>query len=209
MLLLSEIAAHGRKTVGGFGAFGYRLLFVVGLVVLIVGYVELRVPVPVEAQGGDAVYNTVRTAVPIEPQYLGSGTPAMFTFLRGDGVWAGVSPPTVVSWITSQFVTTSSSYQNTGISITVDVPSATSDVLLNARIHQDNNCQGRLIRGTTTLQGTGSLIGELPNEYTFVDHDPGIGQTVYTFEARKAFGGSCTVNTGGRGISILIGQVLR
>ena len=37
---------------------------------LLVGYVELRVPDPVEAQGGDAVYRSLRVQIPIERQYL-------------------------------------------------------------------------------------------------------------------------------------------
>ena len=182
------------------------------LLALLIGYVELRVPVSVGAQGGNAVYNTVRTAIPIEPQYLGSGTPAIWNYLRGDGVWAGVSPPTSTSWITSQFSTTSTDYQDTGISVTLDLPAATSDVLLNARIYQANECLGRILHGVTELQSgknTSTSLGINPLEYTVVHHDPGIGSHTYVFQSKRDSGSLCRINEGSQGISVLIGQVLR
>ena len=206
MLLLSEKAASGSGTGGGF----HIALFAAGLVALIVGYVELRVPMPVGAQGGDAVYNTVRTAIPIEPQYLGSGIPAMWTFLRGDGVWAGVSPPTAVSWRSALLDTTSTSFVTTGLTITLDLPAATSDVLLNARIYQEVSCTGRIRTATTTLQEGISRIEESFLDYTIVHTDPGIGSHTYVFEAKfNSPGTDCEINAGHRGISVLIGQVLR
>ena len=203
MFLLPEKAASGFRTGGGFRV----ALFAAGMVALIVGYVELRVPVPVSAQGGDAVYNTLRTAIPIAPRYLGSGIPGIATYLRGDGVWAGVSPPTAVSWSNSLFTTSSTSYQDTGISITLDLPAATSDVLLNARIVQPSSCRGRILFGATVLQGVTSFHN-YPVEYTVLHHDPGIGSRTYVFQARVNGVGPCQMNSGG-GISVMIGQVLR
>ena len=193
-----------------------RTAFAAALLLLVVGYIELRVPVSVGAQGENVAFNTVRTAVPIAPRYLGTGTPEIWTYLRGDGIWAGVSPPTQVSSRGSAFSITSTSYVDTGISITLAVPAATSDVLLNARVFQDNNCEGRIARGSTSLQvakwcpACGGNITSQALEYTFVDHDPGIGSHAYSFQIRNhiPLSGPCELN-GIEGLSVMIGQVLR
>ena len=187
------------------------VLMIAALLALLVGYVELRVPVPVGAQGGDAVYRSLRVETPIEPRYLGTGTPEIWNYLRGDGVWAGVSPPTSVAWRTASLSTTSSSYISTGISLTLDLPSDTSDVLLNARIYQTSSCLGRIINGSTALIVANTLVGTLPLEYTVVHHDPGVGPQMYSFEIRRV-SGTCQMNSGSSGtggISVMIGQVLR
>ena len=82
---------------------------------LLIGYAELRLPESVIAQGLNAVYrqlsvtstdsNAVRLAGGLElagdltwnGQALdepNTGTASAITYLRGDGTWAGVSPPT-------------------------------------------------------------------------------------------------------------------
>lgn len=75
----------------------YPLLFAAGLVALIVGYIELRLPVTVGAQGRDAVYERLATGVlafetALTPTMTGrlaaTGTASEATFLRGDGAWA-------------------------------------------------------------------------------------------------------------------------
>ena len=185
------------------------------LLALIVGYVELRMPVSVGAQGGDAVYRSLRVETPIEPRYLGTGTPAIWTYLRGDGVWAGVSPPTVTSSTGIQIITNSVTYQDTALTFTLDLPTPTSDVLINVRSYQTHACVGQIWSGTTSLQsGQASTEFLGPLEYTAVHHNPGIGTQTYVYRIRREFGGSSpcgmnNINSLHGGLSTMIGQVLR
>ena len=188
------------------------VLIIAVLLALLVGYVDLRLPVTVGAQGGDAVYRTLRTEIPIEPRYLGTGTPAVWTYLRGDGVWAGVSPPTRVSSLTSLLSTNSSSYVDTGLSVTLDLPAATSDVLLNARTYQYHSCEIGIARdGTILTSAETPTTGSSTIEYTHADQNPGMGSHTYSVQARKnpMETGICSINSSTGGFSVLIGQVLR
>ena len=73
-----------------------RLILGFAVFALIVGYVELRLPPPVSAQGRDAVFQRLATGVlkfetPLTPtmtaRLAASGTASDRTYLRGDGAW--------------------------------------------------------------------------------------------------------------------------
>ena len=73
-----------------------RLILGFAVFALIVGYIELRLPEPVAAQGRDAVFQRLGTGVlkfetPLTPtitaRLAASGTASASTYLRGDGSW--------------------------------------------------------------------------------------------------------------------------
>ena len=73
-----------------------RLILGFALVALAIGYIELRLPEPVSAQGTDAVFQRLATGVlqfetPLTPtitaRLAASGTASDRTYLRGDGEW--------------------------------------------------------------------------------------------------------------------------
>ena len=73
-----------------------RLILGFALFALVVGYVEMRLPDSVSAQGRDAVYQRLATGVlkfetPLTPtmtaRLAATGTASAATFLRGDGAW--------------------------------------------------------------------------------------------------------------------------
>ena len=151
------------------------LLFVAGLAALIVGYIELRLPMPVVAQGRDAVFgrlavtggariaddlsigNALTFGTALTPamtaKLAAAGTASMLTYLRGDGQWAGVSPPTYFSIVTSSFNNTSlSTWADTGLEVSVSA-TATDTVVVDLQFLSLKNCLVRVTGGSSTLQG--------------------------------------------------------
>ena len=187
------------------------------LLLLAIGvYIELRLPVPIDAQGRAAVYervsvtgtaaDSVRIAgsltvgSPIAPQYLGTGTRDGTKFLQDTGTWAGVSPPSASARLTGDFNTTSSTFQTTGLSISLTAPSATSDILIAANLNSittsNGRCEVELRRGTTSIWSYYVEGGTVHLEFTLVDQDPGTGLHTYEFYLRKVDNSySCRLNS--------------
>ena len=161
---------------------------------------------------GSALTNLNAAAITtnlVNPLRLGSGTPAVWTYLRGDGVWAGVSPPTALDWI-GGFSTTSQVYEEIGLSITLDVPASTSDVLIYARLHNMRECFIEVKFGATVLQsgGHGSSTRSTV-EYNVLHNDPGVGSHTYEMLALRTGRFNAPDECSIDGPSVLIGQVLR
>ena len=157
---------------------------------------------------------------PILPQYLGTGTRTGVEYLRSDGVWAGVSPPTAVSTLSTNFLTTSTTLADTGLSVALTVQTATSDVLFTMRLNLrrgNTSCQITLHRGATEVfsfvpNGQGAPTLKPALVVPVLDTDPGAG--TYTYSVRMASGTpgrACLLNPAGDQWlgSSLIGQVLR
>ena len=127
------------------------LLFVAGLAALIVGYIEMRLPDSVGAQGRNAVFGrlavtddvriadslavggslTFGTALtPAMTALLAaSGTASDNTFLRGDGFWAVGSPPTYWDISRSYVGAAGSTWVDTGLSLSVPTEAGDKVVL--------------------------------------------------------------------------------
>ena len=226
------------------------------LFVLFVGYIELRLPVPIDAQGRAAVYErvsvvdtvanalrvaggatvagamnagSVTTGTPIAPQYLGTGTRTGTRYLRDDGIWAGVSPPSASALLATSYRTTSSSFVSTGLSITLTVATATSDVIVSSNLlivnGSDTHCEFALMRGATELWNTPLQFDNVLRgdgwdremmRVSIVDQNPGVGTHAYAIHTKRIGGGNdCGLNqvrSSGRmdgPPSVIIGQVLR
>ena len=214
------------------------------LLLAILVYIELRLPVPIDAQGRAAVYErvsvvdtvanalrvaggatvagamnagSVTTGTPIAPQYLGTGTRNGTKFLQDTGVWGGVSPPTAVSLLTTEFTTNSTSFVSTPLTVSLPVPTATSDVLLSLRVHigggsNFQRCNVGLTRGSTSIFAVTQNLTRIADEYVFpfVDVNPGTGTHTYTLQLRTfQAGNACRINNNGGFFDSLIGQVLQ
>ena len=127
------------------------LLFVAGLAALIVGYIEMRLPDSVGAQGRNAVFGrlavtddvriadslavggslTFGTALtPAMTALLAaSGTASDNTFLRGDGFWAVGSPPTYWDISRSYVAAAGTTWVDTGLSLSVPTEAGDKVVL--------------------------------------------------------------------------------
>ena len=226
------------------------VLVLVLLLLAALVYNELRLPVPIDAQGRAAVYErvsvvdtdanalrvaggaavagavaagSVTTGTPIAPQYLGTGTRDGTRFLKDTGVWAGVSPPTAVSYTPGGSHTTgSSTFQLSSVAVTLATPSATSDVLLSLRVSlysyagSGNNCEARIERASNVVGPTWATGNNNNNvrrqlELPILDVDPGAGTHTYALWFRREAGnGHCSI----RGVDsfttgYLLGQVLQ
>ena len=227
------------------------------LFVLFVGYVELRLPVPIDAQGRAAVYErvsvvdtvanalrvaggatvagamnagSVTTGTPIAPQYLGTGTRTGVEYLRSDGIWAGVSPPSAVAYTAvSPTHTNSTSFVNSDMAVTLTAPSATSDVLFSIRLRlsmsgssgSTKQCEFRIRRSPANVTvGTWNTVPSSDSsksvmlEVPLLDSNPGAGTHTYTWQMRRMQGSpACRIiNPEGdesRNLGYFLGQVLQ
>ena len=214
-----------------------RLILGFALFALAVGYIELRLPPPVAAQGTDAVFQ--RLAVSSDARVSGtatvgvlefetaltpavtallaaSGTASAATFLRGDGAWQGVSPPTYWDIETAAIETSSlNAWADTGLGFSV-VTTATDTVLLNVWIGTLKDCEVRISGGSTALLGhvirvrQGGPTGEL--SVVLVD-TPGTGTNIYKVQvSRWANNVNCNflkVTDPGTDAATFLAQVLR
>ena len=206
----------------------YLLLFVAGLAALIVGYIEMRLPMPVGAQGRDAVFgrlavtggarisddlsigNALTFGTALTPamtaKLAATGTASAATFLRGDGAWVGVSPPTY--WdldITALTTSSTSTWTDTGLELAVTA-SAGDTVILNINMGSVSNCYVSVVGGSIgSVGGTmasgltrGIFIRTAGNQeasITFVDV-PGAGTHTYKVQVRGfSQVNSCLVNS--------------
>lgn len=157
------------------------------LLVLLVGYVELRVPVPVGAQGGNAVYRSLRTEIPIAREYL---EPQGLQ----DAAW---------DILTDGIQVTSATYVNV-MSASVTVGELGDAVLVHMRglftvtmISPTNfPCMVRIARGTTEIDMVEWNSGSRLLDATFVDAPP-VGTHAYHVQIRTVPTGSCTVQAQG------------
>ena len=156
------------------------------LVALAVAYIELRLPGPVEAQGGDAVYRSIRTQIPIaraylEPQGLQD---AAYDFLISDMGFTSDTYGTVLS--------ASVTVGESGDAVLVHVVGrfrAGSEIGAPPAL-----CMIRLARGTTEIELVELRYGEILFDTTFVDSPP-VGTHVYSLQARRMTG-VCSVSHG-------------
>ena len=192
------------------------------LAALAVGYIELRLPPPVNAQGTDAVFQRLATGVlkfktPLTPAVTAllaaSGAASARTYLRGDGAWQGVSPPTYWDLETAYLqISSTTVWTDTGLELAVTT-SAGDTVILNFSIGSAGQCLVRGIGGS--LEDSVIRIREAGNgaaSITYVDV-PGAGTHTYKLQARSlASGNSCKINNNTigqwRALTLLI-QVLQ
>ena len=154
------------------------------LLALIVGYVELRVPMPVGAQGGNAVYNSLRVAIPIAREYL-----------EPQGLQDAAS---VI--LTDGMQTTSTTYVDV-MSASVTVGELGDAVLVHMKglfsvtsgVPGLLPCMIRIARGTTQI---GQMVqwdsGHRLFDTTFFDAPPA-GTHTYSVQIRTVPMGSCFV----------------
>ena len=154
-----------------------RRVTIVAAAVLLGFLAWLPVPVSVGAQGGDAVYRSIRTEIPIAPRYLGTGTPTTRTWLRGDGAWSSVGLQDAASALrTSDISTTSSSYVTVMLaSVTVGEAGDTVLVHVKGQLGKSGSgsCAFRVARGSTTIESWSlSDSTRILLDATFVDAPP-------------------------------------
>ena len=136
-----------------------RLILGVVLFALVVGYVEMRLPAPVRAQGRDAVYQRLATGVlafetALTPTMTGrlaaTGTASEATFLRGDGTWAALQD---VYWdwtLTRVSTTSNTTWSDAGLGFSITT-SATNTVILDIDLAYIYRCSIRVTGGTSEL----------------------------------------------------------
>ena len=173
----------------------------------------------VDSTASDAldVAGSLVVGSPILPQYLGTGARNGTRYLRDDGIWAGVSPPTAVSVLFAAFSTTSTTFEETGLSVTLTVPTSTSDVLLafklTPRTFSNSVCSTMIARDTTALLEFGNLFANpthlrLTNDrlvLPLLDENPGAGTFTYTVQMQKIAQTRCNMDA----FSSVIAQVLQ
>ena len=217
-----------------------KVLLGFALIALAVGYIELRLPEPVSAQGTDAVFQ--RLAVSNDARVSGtatvgvlkfetaltptitallaaSGAASARTYLRGDGSWQGVSPPTYWDLDTVNLLTSDqTTWTDTGLELAVTA-SAGDTVILNVNFGSFTSCYVRIFGGSTALQNRSIRASSTSSRdevfnMTFVDV-PGAGIHTYKVQVRRDIDGdssSCRVNGRGNGEwagSTLFVQVLQ
>ena len=150
------------------------LLFVAGLAALIVGYIELRLPMPVVAQGRDAVFgrlavtggarisddlsigNALTFGTALTPamtaKLAATGTASAATFLRGDGAWVAIQD-VYWDWTQTTVSTTSSStWSDLGLGFSITT-SATNTVILDLDLsYISYYCRIRVTGGSSELE---------------------------------------------------------
>ena len=141
---------------------------------------------------------------------LGSGTASASNYLRGDQTWGGLNAahltgtvpvarlPNNVS-VDTRFDTDSTStssatttWVDTGLSLTITVDDATNDVVLMAWQHVSASggnagCQLRLVRGTPALTThvTGVMTDEFMAMLAHEDANPGTGARTYKTQLNR------------------------
>ena len=159
------------------------------LVALIAGCVGLLLPAPVGAQGGNAVYNSLRVKIPIARQYL---EPQGLQDAAYDLLYSGMSTMSL-TYVT--VMSGSVTVGEAGDAVLIHVTGLFSDG--SSVTPHTVGCMIRLARGTTEID-----VVELGNgqtilfDTTFVDAPP-VGTHIYTLQVRRETGGSCSVNVAG------------
>ena len=164
------------------------ILLIAGLLAVLVGYIELRVPVPVSAQGGDAVYRSLRLQIPLAREYMEPQGPQ-------DAAW---------DLLSTMMQTSSITYENV-MSAEVTVGEDGDAVLIHLTgsfmAPDASTCQVRLVRGTTEIQVVHFGIEDLAFRFdaTFVDVPP-VGTHAYTVQMRRTSSNvshQCVAEAGG------------
>ena len=189
------------------------LLFAALLLVIFVGYLELRQPETATAQGRDAVYqqlavtNDVRIAGALTfgtnltpamtAKLAATGTALSTTYLRGDGVWAGVSPPTYWSFTSATLTISTDTWTDTGLGLSV-VTTATDTVILDVNLGAIQQCALRVFGGSTALQGHAVEIRYNQQAHFTFAETPGAGTHNYKVQVKRNDGSrdTCYLNGG-------------
>lgn len=150
----------------------------------------LLLPVTLGAQGGDAVYRSIRTEIPIAREYL-----------EPQGLQDAASDV-----LTTERSISSNTYENV-LSASVTVGESGDAVLIHVigrfgnfqRVPPTDFCMIRLARGLTEIQewDTRGLLDWFVFDTTFVDAPP-VGTHVYALQMKRMVGSTCQAFVGGQ-----------